>query len=324
MKKSKHLCFIGFVSAFFVFLSIKATSPSLPNLDHPLIFYSNHTRDDLKLVVLKTLKQAKKKIFVHIYSLSDPDVLFLIEDKAQKGCDVEIFFDPSASPLPKALSSKIKTKEHIAQSLMHRKIICVDDQLALIGSANLTPQSLKMHDNLMVGFYHPALANFLQKQEERAHFYDQENRFSTYMLPHPKALEDLLSCIDKASQTIKVCLFTLSHPKIVSHLVQAVERGVEVSCILDRYTAKGASKQQAEILKTKGVKLYTHTGSQLFHHKWALIDNTHFILGSANWTKAAFKRNKECLVIFDFLSFAQQKKLTKIWTKIKNESVLCI
>jgi len=48
---------------------------------------------------------------------------------------------------------------------MHQKIIVIDHKMVFIGSANMTPTSLRMHDNLVAGFVSEPIAQFLEKHK---------------------------------------------------------------------------------------------------------------------------------------------------------------
>ncbi len=242
----------------------------------------------------------------------------MLTKKQAEGLHVQIFYDKKAS---KSLPSHLSAYPVKSGGLMHRKILVIDDSLVLLGTANCTTQSLKMHDNLVLGIWNPELANFLQcSSEELGQFTLNGLPLSAFLLPdfEGKALQALCQRIDGAQKTMQIAMFTLTHPKILEKIITAKQRGVAVSIAIDRNAALGASKKHVEALKTAGVEMHISQGAQLLHHKWALIDEKIFILGSANWTGAAFEKNQDCLLIFDDLTPHHQKKIKKIWKKLRS------
>jgi len=318
VKKSNY---IFVVVALFCFFFVKsATTPELPSLDKPLIFYS--AQDNLKNVFYSAIKKAKKSISLEIYGLSDISILELLTAKALDGVAIQVHYDAGASNLPaKYLKPPIVLTQHKGKGLMHKKILTIDESMVFIGSANMTTQSLKMHENLVLGIHKQELGTFLNTHKKESFTFEiGQQKLQFWPLPEPKAFDTLISFINKAEKTIHVALFTLTHPLITDALIAAKNRGIKVRCAIDHYTGAGASKKQVERLKNAGVCLYLSQGIELFHHKWALIDKKILIHGSANWTKAAFKDNKDCFIILENLDEKQKKFMKRIWKKIQYTS----
>jgi cardiolipin synthase A/B len=305
----------GFI--FSVFLSHKVYSPTLPSKKAPILIYSNQTGDDLKKIYHKTLRKVKKSIFLQIYGLTDSDLIRQINELSQKGITTQVFYDPSGSG---ALQKKIpKSIPIIMNGLMHKKILIKDDKTILIGTANLTPTSLCMHDNVVIGLRSKELGYFLKHSLKNKFLFTigkQEGIF--WHLPdfQNECLKSILTLIEKADSSIRISLFTFTHPKIIDALISAKKRGVSVQVALDFYAAKGASKKASENLEEAGIPLYISKGGKLLHHKLALIDQKTLLLGSANWTKSAFEKNEDCILTIYDLSNAQRKHFDKIWKEI--------
>jgi phosphatidylserine/phosphatidylglycerophosphate/cardiolipin synthase-like enzyme len=103
-------------------------------------------------------------------------------------------------------------------------------------------------------------------------------------------------------------------------LIKAKQRGVDVTVAVDYYTAKGSSKKTLAILEKGGIKVLLSQGRELLHHKWAVIDDTTLVMGSANWTKAAFTKNHDFLLFLSPLTESQIKFFTKLWAIIEQEA----
>lgn len=280
--------------------------------------------DDLKRVYSSVIEKTKKTLFAQIYGLSDPDLIAMLQKKAKSGIELGLFYDPSGSrSLEKILPSSLPLQ---GPGLMHKKILIQDGSLILLGTANLTTTSLCMHDNVVIGIYHLGLAHFLE--------YGITNKYSFQIGSQPailwqlpdqqnECLSYLLEQIDKAQESIYLSLFTFTHPKIVNKLLEAKKRGVMIHLALDSYAANGSSKKTAKLLQEQGIEVrISQGGGKLLHHKWALIDHSMLLLGSANWTKSAFAKNEDCLLALGGLTRKQDRYFRKIWKKIQWETTL--
>ena len=318
-KKSKLLLSLFSLAALYFVLIRAALNPSLPSPQNPIIFYSNQKRDDFRLVLKKAFSLAKKSISITMYAVTDEELIKKLYHKAQNGISVRIRHDHKSGSAP--LEIPIVATPVKAKGLMHRKIITTDDAHVFIGSANMTTSSLVLHDNLSVGFYHPPLARFLNNPLSSYFDFHVENQpCRIWLLPDLEALDYLLDQLDQAQSSIFVAMFTLTHPKLLEALASAVKRGVDVNVAVDHYAARGASKKAVKFLQEKKIPVTFSQGLQLLHHKWAYIDRSQVVLGSTNWTKAAFAKNQDCLVFLKSLPPSQQKLFDNLSRTIALES----
>lgn len=317
---------IGGLCVFFIWLVFAASSATLPDADHPILFYSNQTRDDIKLTLSHALKAARKSIFLSVYGITDPQILTLLGRKSQN-LPVSVEYDPTASSnLKKILPSTVNIQPIKSRGLMHRKILLIDDATVFLSSANLTPASLRHHDNLVLGIYYPPLAQFLKAPKTSSFTFDlRSQRADFFLLPDPEmlGLKQLLSCIEQANKKICIAMFTLTHPDIKEALIQAKMRGVDVTVAVDFYTARGASKKTLADLDQAGIPILLSQGRELLHHKWAVIDDETLVTGSANWTKAAFNKNHDFIFFLSPLDEKQRNFLHRLWEVIDVESKIC-
>lgn len=302
------------VAALAIFYSLHV---SLPSPKAPIQFYSTHHRDDLKLTLIQALKRAKHSIFLKTYALTDTSILSLLKKRAQEGVDIHLYYHKKTTPKLEGLSSPHLHFHPVQEKgLMHEKIWIVDESQIFLGSANITYSSLKMHENSVLGLYAPELARILVQSRPKELTYPLEGQtIQFFSLPNKRALEILIENLDKAQRRVDLFLFTFTHPDIVKKLVELHSRGVHINLLVDAHTARGASKKALTCLSKSGISIYLSRGSQLFHHKWALIDQSTLIFGSANWTQAAFTKNKDFLLLLSPLNNKQIKYINNI---IKN------
>lgn len=303
------------IAAFYIYFVWAAISVSLPSENHPIQFYSNQTRHDFRLTLKEALKSAKRSIHITMYGLTDPDMVSLLQKKAEAGVDVKVFFDARAGE--NSLSSPVQLFPLRGKGLKHRKIVVIDDKLVFLGSANMTTTSLVAHDNLSVGLYHPELARYLTSNPKDP-FYFKGGEL--WLLPHKEALNRLLSLIKGAKEKIFVSMFTLTHPILVEKLALAHKQGIEVTVAIDYFAGRGSSAKALETLRQSGVQILLSQGQQLLHHKWMRIDDKTLVMGSANWTKAAFSANQDFFLILSPLTPEQIRYFNTLCRIINLES----
>jgi len=307
------------MAACIIFYALKV---SLPSIQFPIQFYSTHNHDDLKLVLIHAIKGAQRSIHCRTYALTDLSILSLLKKKARKGVDVHLYYHKKTSPKLILLED---THFHFhpiqERGLMHEKLWIIDESQIFFGSANMTYSSLKMHENSILGVYSPQLAQALMQpcNTEIIHVI-QEQTIHYFSLPNAKALDSLLALLDQAKKRIHLFLFTFTHPKIVEKLVELYTKGIQITLTIDASTSRGASKKAVTTLAKAGIPIYLSQGLQLFHHKWALVDDHTLILGSANWTQSAFNRNRDFILLLYPLKNKQIKYMNKIINNINRVS----
>lgn len=273
---------------------------------------------DLKRTLLKSFERASNTIYLSIYSLTDSQIIEVLSKQAERGLDVQLLLDQKQiKSLKKKISSKVQLHSIKQRGLMHQKIFVVDD-VVFIGSTNLTQTSLRMHDNLMAGFYAPQFSQTLKKHllnQDRSMSFSNSPSFEFYTLPNKDLLDHILDKIEKAKHSIFIAMFTFTHPKILQALSKAKDRGIQIHVILDYLSHKGASRKAAEKLKEYKIKVSHNRGIQMMHHKLAVFDHKTVIMGSTNWTQSAFEKNQEALL---FLNELSKKEIQFIETLCKN------
>lgn len=301
--------------------------PHLPQPNDPPILYSNQCQQDLRTVLLTAIRKSTSSIYMVMFGLSDRAVINALAQKIDQQIPTTVYFDPSGSPkyLLKILqAANIRPVED--RGLMHQKILILDHETVFLGSANMTPTSLKMHDNLVIGLCNRKVADFLKDHPPYTHGYLHTmvggQTIEIWLLPDPRgnALTDLRKKIRSAARSIQIAQFTFTHPALVEEVIDAHKRGVRVSIVIDQHSALGASAKAIETLKNANVPVRISKGTQLLHHKFIYIDNQTLLTGSANWTKAAFYKNSDCFIILHHLNDTQKAFMKKIWRRIETNS----
>jgi cardiolipin synthase len=305
----------------------------LPGSDHPLQIYSNQTQDDLTQLYLHAINKADRSITLVIYSLTDRDLIRALNDKSRAGIPLYIVCDATASP---DLSQKLPWATIVRRSgkgLTHQKILCIDDTLTVLGSANLTGESLKLHGNLVFVLDNQALTTALTSKIKSMDQYNGstpllhqttqmgEQTVELWILPDdPDAVKRMITLFRSAKKSIKVAMFAWTRIDFTQELIRAAARGVKVEVVIDRSLGKGAGAKIVRMLSESGIPVALSTGKGLLHHKFAYIDDDVLVNGSANWTGGAFKFNDDCFIIAYPLTTDQRKKMNSLWDRIRKQS----
>lgn len=281
----------------------------------------------MKEIFCISLQRAKKSIYLSTYGLSDPHILTLLQNKIEEGLSITISCHPKEiSSIRKRFGFSVKIIPAESKGLSHEKITILDGKLVFLGSTNLTETSLSLHDNILIGIFSPILARHLLERTpgSRCSLPIQHQNLSLYFLPEKDkfTLNHILSIIEKAQKEIEIALFTFTHPEIQLALIHAQMRGVKVTVIMDQFLARGCCKKTINTLKQANCIIRISNRYKLMHHKWARIDRTTFIVGSANWTKSAFVKNRDYILIINSLDKAQNRFIDNLWVNLYRHSTL--
>lgn len=322
--KKKTFPFVLLTTCIFCFWFIwRSLTPVLPEPSKPPKLYSNPSREDLRLTFLSAIRKTRESIFLCMFGLNDPSILKAISEKIHQNVPVTVYYDSKGSPDIRKTLKGAEIHPVLLSGIMHQKILILDNETVFLGSTNFTPQSLKMHDNLVIGLKSQKIAHFLKEKVPHSNGYLRclvgGQDVELWLLPDPRGhiLTDLKRKIRHASRSLRIALFTLTHHILLDEIIQAKKRGVDVTVILDMHSALGASAGAVEILQKAGVRTLLSQGVQLMHHKFAYIDERMLVTGSANWTKAAFAKNSDCLMILHNLDQEQRTCINRIWKNLE-------
>ena len=125
--------------------------------------------------------------------------------------------------------------------------------------------------------------------------------------PEGTALQLVLKTINSAQQEIRLMGYSFTSPEVVSALVRAKHRGVDVKIVLDEKGNRSKASQAAmNVVVNAGIPLRTNGHYAIMHDKVIIVDNHTVESGSFNMTRSAASRNSEnVLVIKDVPEVAQ-------------------
>lgn len=320
------------IYALAVYLLSEEKAVQLPEQQIPICLYSNQADGNLRNTFTQAILEANSSIYCLIYSLNDEEIISALKKKAASGVQVVVVADPVATQDgQKKLGTSVEFVPRRQKGLMHNKLLAIDNKVSFLGSANFTRDSLSTHANLVMGIESEQIAQAISdkavslrdkgKKIEPLKIQAGEQCLELSFLPDdPKALDKVLTCLKAAQKTIKVAMFTFTHPDLIEALVAAHKRGVDVQVVIDSDSSRKTSSKAYTRFKNEKMQVFASRRDGLLHEKVAIIDDSTLIMGSANWTRAAFSQNSENIAILRNLTPVQQKILALFWATTLQET----
>ena len=288
------------------------------------VLMAGEAKDDLA-EVLSLAKSAKHRLWVFAYTLSDASLIEVLAEKAaQPDFDLRVLIDSEqrkkAKPQFIAISDKL-TSVVVPDGRMHSKLMLIDGHTVLMGSKNWSdlPNVLKWNDVVVLragkrlvaqvevtfqrvgGFKSKPLTRSKPPKLENADRAKVELHFSAPGNPGTRTRSTLLALIKRAKSRIHLGMFILSDPELVKAIWLKRDR-VEIRIVVDAVQhanlgkrVDAAGKRIQRQLKDLGAAVRM-SGDRQVHHKLALLDDV-VVTGSANWSKAAWEKNHEAVLI---------------------------
>lgn len=240
---------------------------------------------DFTQILTKSIRNARHSIYISLYRLKDPTLLQALVSAQKRGVAVTIHTDPGSKPL-----HALPWKHYHGSGLMHEKLFIIDTQTTFIGSANGTEDSLLVHKNFLCGFHSAPLAKALLANTPQITLPIGDYTLNLWRLPQKdhNLIERIATLLTTSKQSADISLFTLTHPRLIEAITQSQNPKVRLDA---------TSWKAIQACRDAGIDVKTPRPYPLEHRKNALIDDTHLIFGSANWTKSAFTKNQEIFAI---------------------------
>lgn len=120
----------------------------------------------------------------------------------------------------------------------------------------------------------------------------QVNEITTFVSPD-NSYTTLVDFIDNAQNSLYINAYTFDNPYIAGHIIDAVNRGVEVEILLEDAPAGGIPENEKFIINeliTNGIDVYFSSNEwfRFLHAKYAIADNTSILITSENFGYTGF------------------------------------
>lgn len=329
---------LSLILAFILYTALSTwfLTPSIRSVEEKegsLLFLSTDCKDPVRGSLQKAIASAQSSIVLVTYSLADKKIISSLQEASSKNVPISLVYDADATPEAPVFREKtavcLGKKGH---GLMHQKLLVIDDDMVWLGSANMTTSSLLQHGNLVTAIRSRVLAdeikayatNFFSRTEYHApplqvRFPEQTLTLYIHPLHAQQSLRNLIQRIDAAQKRVFVAMYTFTHEDLFQALKRAQKREVDVRVIFDKDSIRQASKKVYMSCKREKMKALFRKKTGLLHYKSAIIDST-LIVGSANWTKAAFKINDDFVLCIDPLIPEQEKWIEAWWNAVEDQA----
>ncbi|MCX7821018.1 MAG: phospholipase D-like domain-containing protein [Brevinematales bacterium] len=292
--------------------------------------------------IAEKILNARKRIDICIYELSEPTIYKSIIEASKKGIKVRFVGDIDNINYEGYIAL---SNERIPMSLgnydkiMHNKFIIIDDELLITGSANFTTTGFFKNNENVLFIRDVNISQFYKKEFENMFF---NKKFGTEKTPfqdfnsnifkigestvkimftpyysYNKADIEFIKYITNAKKSIYFCIFSFTHTDIANYIIfMATNKGIEVKGVFDKFwhTGNVYSVHHWFIDNNLDIKYdgnenvdpkNPYHGGKL-HDKFMIIDEEIVFTGSMNFSRAASQDgNDENLLIISNKNIAK-------------------
>ena len=126
---------------------------------------------------------------------------------------------------------------------------------------------------------------------------------------------EIINLINSASKSLYAAVYDINDSDIVSALLSAHKKGIDVKVIMDDVQAE-TEKDIVSPLYSAGILKTDNSKSALMHNKFAVIDGKEVLTGSTNWTENClfYNNNNSLLIVSDKLTTDYTTEFNEMWS----------
>ncbi len=276
--------------------------------------------------VIESMDSAVSSIDVAVYNLSLEAVEQALIRAHKRGVTVRVAVESEGLNSTAAALKKagIRVVDDRANSLMHNKFIIIDNSQVWTGSANLTGSSFSNDRNNLLHFSSQDLAAQYTREmdamyqdylfgvkrtaplDDQTDFQIGDYAVELYFSPEDNPRQAILDELRAARQEIKFLTYSFTDNPLADVLMERSQSGVLVEGVFDADMRQSNTGTEYPWLASHHIAVCLDGDAGLMHHKVFIIDGQTVITGSANYTRSAFFKNDENLLIIHNPSLARQ------------------
>jgi phosphatidylserine/phosphatidylglycerophosphate/cardiolipin synthase-like enzyme len=125
---------------------------------------------------------------------------------------------------------------------------------------------------------------------------------------------EIISLINSASKSLYAAVYDINDSDIVSILLSAHKKGIDVKVVMDDVQAE-TEKDIVSPLNSVGILKTDNSKSALMHNKFLVIDGSKVLTGSTNWTENClfYNNNNSLLFVSDKLAADYTTEFNEMW-----------
>ncbi len=244
-----------------------------------------------------------------------------LRDAGRRGVRVRGLIEDHISFNPRSVEFLVEkfgvdAKLDTPEKMTHNKLFIADGAAVLLGSTNLTHNSMARNNETNVLIRDTAVAGYFQDYFERLWADSAEEpdlpplaAGTVTAFTNRSFLGQVLPLFDGAKESIRVLMYGISYRagnagssvnRLVEALVAARRRGIGVRVLLDRSDYNEGINEVNErtkaYLESQGVEVRWDDERVTSHAKLIIADDA-AVVGSYNWGRDAMDRRNECGVL---------------------------
>lgn len=173
----------------------------------------------------------------------------------------------------------------------HAKGFCIDNEIVLFGSTNLSHQSITKNREANLLIKDKKVAKEFTRYFE--HLWNGGGhggiKLKAPMLADGAFKDKLIAMIDQAKKRVEFSIYFFNHREIEKALVRAHERGVVVTGFIHQHMSFAypyirANRATVKRMKAGGIEdLHFGIPTTFSHSKYCVVDRKFVMLGTGNW-----------------------------------------
>lgn len=268
--------------------------------------------------LIREINSAKNTIDIALYGMGDQKEIYeALLNAKKRGVKIRSVVDYSKNmdeiyPFTRKFIQDFNSVTDKNEVLMHNKFFIFDDKKVLTGSANVSStdsggynanNAVLINSSNVASIYKDEFEKMynskfsLQKQKSlKSSVNVGESVLNIYFSPSDAVLENaLIPAIKNAKSEIFVSIFYLTDKNLITELINAKKRNVNVMVLLDSVAASNF-KDRVYFLRNNSIPVIVENWGGKNHEKTIVIDSKILILGSCNFSKSGFYKNDENVV----------------------------
>lgn len=273
---------------------------------------------DICKEILSNINSSNSSIDIAIYGYSStPKIEQAIKNAQKRGVKIRLIYDvdtKNQNIYPDTLSfaalipdNKNDGNLKETASTMHNKFYIFDNKVVITGSANLSHTDMSGYNsNNIIVINSAEVAKIYKTEFDQMYsgkFHTQKisypNNLGIYFSPQDKMVTNcIIPLIRKTKNYIYIPIFVITENRVVSELINAKNRGVEVKIIADALNASNKYSKIKE-LRAAGIPVKIENYAGKMHSKTMIADDKYVVIGSMNFSKSGENKNDENTIILE-------------------------